>query len=104
MIHPLLIRTDFVVGTLQIWENEGKAKQIRRATNVAGEDTKEPWIPSSSDDWAKVFADGIALDRENVRKQNEAAAEEAAKNGQNGGGDNDDKRPISVRDRLLGNR
>jgi hypothetical protein len=63
----------------------------------------EPWVPKNPEEWADVFAAGIAKDRSN-REEAEAkakAALDAAKGGAaNGSGDTTP--PKSWRERLLG--
>lgn len=68
-----------------------------------GDNANEPWFPKSREDWVGAFADGIALDRDNRQKAEEARAEEEAKNGQNNGGEGSgDQRPKSWAERVLG--
>jgi hypothetical protein len=67
------------------------------------DDKKEPWVPQGPEDWADVFASGIAKDRAN-REEAEAKAKAAQGDGKPEGGDGDtgDSKPKSWRERLLG--
>lgn len=65
----------------------------------------EPFVPSSKEDWATAFADGIALDRSR-REEAEAKAKAAATasgTATGGSGDNGDTRPKPTwAERILG--
>jgi hypothetical protein len=61
----------------------------------------ETWVPKTPDEWADVFAKGIALDRS--RMAEEAAKTEAAKGEQGKDGKKEDEsKPKSWAERLLG--
>ena len=61
----------------------------------------EPWVPKSADEWADVFAKGIALDRS--RQAEEAAKAAAAAGDQKTDSDKEKgEKPKSWAERLLG--